>query len=487
MADFEGLINQALAKQDSADPSIRERVYQSSRNALVKMLEKTGIVSDEAVRHHFEKLETSIALIEARYNPPPMAVPEEQRDPTPDLSLSKPLEEPVAPQIFEEQAPRVEQAPAAAPISIPVTQSPVHNEQQPATPNAEPDIIDELEALLPSTYKPEPLFPSVSTAKTQQQPAPPAPNSAPSSPTAPPTQPVRSEQIPAAAPAAPSPQARPEQPIPQASQAPSRPAEPVFEDDFAIPEKVNAYLGDVAQDDVRADTFDYDDAPREPVHVYKRKNPLLRRIWPIFIAIAVVLIILWILYALLANMPDSDMSPNSGVVLGPVGETQVAEDGSVFITLLEPTDLSALVTAGRGSAELITQQNQQILRLQSVRQGALTASGAEPILLELEKGVLNQISGKSITVELYAKSGQNGPAQFAIECDFAGDSICGRKRFRVGTQPERIVFALDLSAGVKQGERAYVAINTDITNDADSSGNGDAIDVIYVRLRLPDA
>ena len=121
MADFEGLINQALAKQDSADPSIRERVYQSSRNALVKMLEKTGIVSDDAVRHHFEKLETSIALIEARYNPPPMAVPEEQRDPTPDLSLSKPLEEPVAPQIFEEQAPRVEQAPAAAPISIPVT------------------------------------------------------------------------------------------------------------------------------------------------------------------------------------------------------------------------------------------------------------------------------------------------------------------------------------------------------------------------------
>ena len=145
------------------------------------------------------------------------------------------------------------------------------------------------------------------------------------------------------------------------------------------------------------------------------------------------------------------------------------------------------MTAGRGSAELITQQNQQILRLQSVRQGALTASGAEPILLELEKGVLNQISGKSITVELYAKSGQNGPAQFAIECDFAGDSICGRKRFRVGTQPERIVFALDLSAGVKQGERAYLAINTDITNDADSSGNGDAIDVIYVRLRLPDA
>ena len=464
------------------------------------MLEKAGNLPDEADRAHFGKLEDSIARIESRYRPsvqapsgpsPYIEIARAERSPehgseyTEDVPFSGPEAVHNTFELSPETAPTAHPKPSAAAVEVP---------SEPEF-QSEPDIIDELEALIPSSYQPKPMFPPVTAPTPVAQPPAMPPNAGFQQP-ARPVQPVHAE------PQAPRPETRFDQ-QPQAEirpelprkalqgetvdrPAPRMPEEPLLEEEYRDPEKVAPYLGDVTEEPIRSEAFDEFDVEREPARVYQRKNPLLRRIWPIFLGVAVVLVVLWILYALLANMPDEQASDNSGVVLGPVGESQTAEDGSVFITLLEPTDLSALVTAGRGTAELITEQRQQVLRLQSVRQGALTATGAEPILLELEKGVLNQISGKVVTVELYAKSGQNGPAQFAVECDFAGDSICGRKRFPLGTQPARIVFTLDLTGGIKPSERAYLAINTDITNAADSSGTGDAIDVIYARLRLPD-
>ena len=112
--------------------------------------------------------------------------------------------------------------------------------------------------------------------------------------------------------------------------------------------------------------------------------------------------------------------------------------------------------------------------------------GADPILLEIGKGILQQLSGKEVTVEFNAKSGTSSPAQFAIECDIAGDSVCGRKRFRVGQNSEKIVFAMDVAGRDIANSKAFLAINTDVTNSATSSGAGDLIDILYVRLRVSD-
>ena len=250
---------------------------------------------------------------------------------------------------------------------------------------------------------------------------------------------------------------------------------------------VEAYLGDIAPES-RAETpygqpvSDELSAERNLPPTYKRKHPLLRRIWPIFLALAVLLVILWIMYAMLANRDGNGLSADQAAN----GGAAQSEDGSTFITLLQPTDLSALVTAGRGTAELITEQKRQMLRLKSTRKDGSPEVNAEPILLELERGVLRQINGKDVTVEFYAKSGGNGPAQFAIQCDIGGDSVCGRKRFRVGLQPERILFSLDLTDGISTDERAYLAINTDITNAAETTRSGDEIDIIHVRLRFDE-
>jgi len=471
LANFEGLINQALASQNAADPAVRQRIYQSSRNALAKMLEKKGDLSDEALRAHFGQLEDSIAAIEATYAPAPPqpAAPEPEKAPSPAPE----------PEEAEAPAPQVEAAPTPSPEPIVSAPEPVAP-PQPTTPPAPvvPPVVDPVQ---PAAYEPRPLFPPVQTEpRSAEQPAPVVAEVAPASPVADPSPIPPAPSDPPVAPLA-DPLVELEQRIDP------RPQEPSFEP------PTEPYLGDVRADIDAPETYaaGYDnqefDVERDVPPTYKRKNPLLRRIWPIFLAIAVLLVILWILYAVFAIMPEGDGAANnasSTTSNAATGETQQNEDGSFFITLLEPTDLSALVTAGRGSAELVTQQTNQMLRLQSIRQGELTNSNAEPILLELERGVLQQIEGKEVTVELNAKSGLAGPAQFAVECDIAGDSVCGRKRFRVGLQPELIVFALDLKAGIQSDARAFLALNTDITNAADTSGKGDAIDINFVRLRV---
>lgn len=493
MANFEGLIRQALASQDATDPATRQRIYQSSRNALARMLEKTGNTGDEAVRVQFGRLEQSISNIEAEYAP---AVEQAPAQLAPTVSDPVPAPEPARAPVPETPAPSPSPVPGneiANPHAVPAQEAPIAQPDPVAAPSPAP----EPSVGLPRDYEPAPLFPPVdqppiapstpeAVVPQDQAPAQTAPlhSQAPSEMPAPQPAAMQSPE-PVFEPAAPT-ELQPSTPprdaaAPDTTNAYGSPADP------RMPKHPEPYLGDTLQEQpvisgAQQATADEIAADRPTPPSYRRKNPILRRIWPIVIAIAVVMVILWILYALFASRP----AETGAGADARVGEATQAENGATLITLLQPTDLSALVTAGRGSAALVTEQQQQMLRLKSIRQGGSTENNAEPILLELERGVLRQIEGKAVTVEFLAKSGGTGPAQFAIQCDIGGDSVCGRKRFRVGLQPERILFSLDLRDGFSAEERAFLAINTDITDAADTTGDGDEIDIIHVRLRLND-
>ena len=96
---------------------------------------------------------------------------------------------------------------------------------------------------------------------------------------------------------------------------------------------------------------------------------------------------------------------------------------------------------------------------------------------------MEQISGKNVTFEIYAKSGSSSPAQFTVRCQFGELGSCGRKRFRVGLQPEASIFAFDIGNVINSNQNAYIAISTDITEEASVTGKGDPIDIVYARLR----
>ena len=67
MAGFEDLIRGALIKQGTTTPESRERVYNSARQALDRMLADETKFSPEVANAQRTKLETAISEIDAGY------------------------------------------------------------------------------------------------------------------------------------------------------------------------------------------------------------------------------------------------------------------------------------------------------------------------------------------------------------------------------------------------------------------------------------
>jgi len=194
----------------------------------------------------------------------------------------------------------------------------------------------------------------------------------------------------------------------------------------------------------------------------------------------------WLIYF----VTESYLGAGSSSARGDAAQTGDASrrDGTEnadYITILSPQDTGALDTAGRGTAEIVNQSNIEMIRLVSLRPEEKRNEPAPPITLTLSPGVLLQISGKRITIEILAKSGSPGPVGFAVGCEFDGQDLCGRKRFRVGIQPEAIVFTVNVQNTLKENSSAFLTISTDITGSAALTGAGDPVDILYARLRVP--
>lgn len=219
--------------------------------------------------------------------------------------------------------------------------------------------------------------------------------------------------------------------------------------------------------------------------VYRRQSNILRRVVPILLLVAVLGLAGWLTFSLVNMLLNGGSQTAQGANPSPAeGGEAPAGSAADFITVLSPTDTSALQTDGRGTAEIINQANNDMIRLVSVRAQGKADTPAEPILLEIAAGTLSQVAGKKMTVEIQAKSGSSSPATFAIGCDFDGQDACGRKRFRVGLQPEAIVFTVSFPQTLAQGGKAYLTLNTDVTSTATQSLEGDPVDIGYARLRF---
>ncbi|WP_136659900.1 hypothetical protein [Nitratireductor sp. XY-223] len=97
MKAFETAIRKALLKIDGSNPKLRERVYQSARDALTNSQAKQGIWGSDAAAAQNRRLQDLIASIEAEYIAPPAPEPKprpaRQRPPAPE----QPAVEPAAP------------------------------------------------------------------------------------------------------------------------------------------------------------------------------------------------------------------------------------------------------------------------------------------------------------------------------------------------------------------------------------------------------
>ena len=113
MANFEGLIRGALRAKDATSPEVRERIYESSRNALKRLIEENRSMTVETALREQRLLEEAINRIEEEYiRPKPEPVVDDdplfelkqilledsdefRKASTPDVSPASPKEEPV--------------------------------------------------------------------------------------------------------------------------------------------------------------------------------------------------------------------------------------------------------------------------------------------------------------------------------------------------------------------------------------------------------
>ena len=377
MADFEGLIRQALASQDSTNPAIRQKVYQSSRNALAKLIAAAGPQPIAIINDRRTALENSINRIEAGFVVPASELPH----------------------------------------------------------SAQPGIAQPQVPLAPVVEKAASQH-AISSGRLVQ----PAPDQ------------VRSQLAPKTL----------------------HRQKPELADDLAYADGVET---------APASEFEIfsDDRP-----VYQRRSGTLLRILPVLLLIAVLAGAAWLAFSLVNTLVNNNKL--STPAKQPVSEDsggQADDANSVFVTLLSPTDTSALQVNGRGKADIVNQANIDMIRVVSVRSQSKPSDPAEPILIEIASGALSKVAGKRVTVEIQAKSGSENPATFAIGCDFAGQDACGRKRFRVGLQPEAIVFTVSFPLEIAAGAKAYLTLSTDVTSSSGTALEGDAIDIGYARLRFP--
>lgn len=364
LADFEGLIRQALARHDATDPAIRERVYQSSRNALARMIAAAGAQPVDAIEAQRRALENSIARIEAAYAEPPRRRASEPAPIPP--APARPAPEPRAPELQPERRTRPEVA-------------------------AEPRLR----------------------------------------------------------------------------------ADPRLDPPAVAAEE---------------DPGEFADAYAEPSNpVLRPRSRSLPRLLGFLAIVAVLGVLGWLAWSAVSpflNNPEEIVSRTPPAGSDP--EEAAAVGNASYVTILSPTDTSGLQVSGRGKADIVRHGEADMIRLVSLRPASARDTAADPILVEIGPGALQELAGRKVTVEIQAKSGGFGPATFAVGCDFDGQDACGRKRFRLGLQPEAIVFTIEIPQKLSGGGKAYLTVNTDVTSTASSNGEGDAIDIAYARLRYTE-
>ncbi len=403
-ADIESLIRQALARQNGFDPQVRSRIYQSSRNALAKMIAKRGMVPPDVIESRNRSLEETIERIELEFTASVPRGPEVSTEisvndaPVADAQIAPPPSSVSIPQALDPS----EATPPNRPLGGADTISPQFSEelQDPGFTNASRPVAHQTDHS--GFVDSDQHFPG-GVGSTVPQPA------------------------------------------------------PQLQVDVNNPDQYSEPTPQIAQ-------------PRRKIITYI--------IW--LIGLSLILVTGWIAYAITTEfLAVTSPNPNPGKSSENIAENNTGN----FITILDPSQPDALVTAGHGTAEILNDITQPAIRITSVRSAAKLGTQAEPILLKLAPGILKNIAGKKVTVEILAKSGGTGAATFSIACHFGNLGECGRKRFRIGLQPEAVIFSILISPDYKDGQTASLAINTDVTSAAAQSGKGAAIDIIYARIR----
>ena len=422
MAGFEDLIRSALKKQGDPTPERRAAIYQSSRQALERMLGQNTTLGETAIALQRQRLETAIKDIEEGYSAAG----------TPPVNPTAASVPPTVPPVASPTPPPPSQIPAPAPM--------------PAAPQTRP--VSQATPVVPSPV--------------QQAPAP---------------------QPRAAQPRAPEPQAAP-QPTPapeiksaertvrvepgfEAPKVPTPPAPP--QNTAPLPDKIEPDAG-IDHQPVRLE--DYPESYKGTA--LKERKPYAKLLLWTIILVGIAVAVWWAISfgpayvkeKLGGSVPNPSQTIESGSFL--------PENRDGWVTAFNPAEDAANIdSADRGQADLFQDGNRNFIRLASN-----AGSTRNNLRIQIPRGVMEPLQGKAVTFEVVLKNPADQPHQFALFCEFGEMGSCGRKRFQATNKVEAFIFDVLINdAPLGANENAYLSINTDLTS------NGKPVDIFGIRIR----
>lgn len=444
MAGFEDLIRTTLQKQGDPTPERRAKIYESSRQALERMLGQNASLDEAAAQSQRDRLDQAIDAIEADYRA------QEAQIPSSDYESEEGAASPIP-----SGAP-----PTGPPGPVPQSREGVDNDAilQPSGP-ADDDVqptglVPPPQPRLKSDFPPE-------VRERELEPEPVAPD-------------VSLERQPVADPRMDDGlaglSARREGPgdAPSTHAAPPAPAAPAgarLEPQFDVDIENDPPMAIADDTDVSADY----DGP-----ILNERRPYAKLLlWAIILA-GIGTAIWWAITfgpeLLKAQFDGSVRNPPARIETG----SFVPEDQGGWVSVFAPdTNADKIDTGDGGRAELVRVDGRDVARIASTGDGDDTT-----IRIEVPRGVMESLRGKAATFELQIAGGSGESHQFAVYCRFGDMGECGRKRFRARERLEPYLFDMLVNdASLGDGETAHIAIDTDIGE------GGQSLDLYSIRVR----
>jgi hypothetical protein len=142
-----------------------------------------------------------------------------------------------------------------------------------------------------------------------------------------------------------------------------------------------------------------------------------------------------------------------------------------WVEVFKPADQANVTAGSRASADPVSDENGQHLRITSA-----TTDANGNVRIEIPASVLGQISGKTSTVALSVQSDAGKQTQFSVECDFSSLGDCGRHRFTVNEEKSDMLFKVTFDRSLAPSGPGHMLINSDVT------GAGNSLSLFAVRI-----
>ena len=156
---------------------------------------------------------------------------------------------------------------------------------------------------------------------------------------------------------------------------------------------------------------------------------------------------------------------------GSTGAAAAAESTTAqadWITVFDGKQLDVIATPAGGTVESVTVRGVPAVRI------APATKGGE-INIAIGPGVVKEIQGQNVRVEIVAGSSDGAAREFGVRCLFRDQTVCARQRFQTAQSSESFVF--DMAVPKKSSSAGVLAIDPALGTQA-----GD-LDLYSVRMR----